>query len=614
MITSRREIALGSAVALASLAVVLTEILSLFGALNQPALLVSWVVVTFAAAFVVRRLGSGILPQRADSSRIPIDGAEALLLAAIGTVLVVVALTAIVAAPNTFDSMTYHLSRVAHWHRNHSVAFYATGIPRQLYQVPGAEYLVAQVYVLFDGDRWVNTVQWWALLGSAFGVSSIAERLGAGRQGQLVAALACVTLPMAVLQGSSTQNDLVAALWMVCTVTFGARLAASWSLPSTLLTGASLGLALLTKATASLFLAPFAPAILVAAYRRRDRRSWSALAGVAALALFMCLPHLLRTHELFGHPLGPLSEAGHAYSFLVETVSPKTVVSGAVRNLGLQAASSSDTFNRWLEGSIRATHRALDIDPDDPRTTWYGLSFTIKQASRDEDAAGNPVHVLLLLVVVAGLLVSPNRHRRLLLYAAALAAGFLLFSALLKWMPWHTRLQLPLLVLATPLIGARLPRRGSRVVALTLAATLVAAASGPLLHHQRRPLLPPGSIWQTVRAQQYFAGYPSVQQSYLEALRILEEELRCADVGLALGPDDYEYPLWALAGEVDGQPIRFTHVAVSNASARLQDPLRVPCAVLLSAGRDEERLTVGGEDFAVNYDLGALRVLMPARR
>jgi len=611
MTTSRREIALGSAVALASVAVVLTEILSLFGALHRTALLVSWVVVTFAAGFVVRRLRSRILLQRADSPRIPIDVADALLLAAIGTVLVLIAVTAIVAAPNTFDSMTYHLSRVAHWHRNHSVAFYATSIPRQLYQVPGAEYLVAQVYVLFDGDRFVNMVQWWALLGSALGVSSIAERLGARRRGQLLAALACVTLPMAVLQGSSTQNDMVASLWMVCTLIFVARLVDSWSLTSTLLTGASLGLALLTKATAPLFLAPLAPAILVAAYRRRDRRSWLALGGVAALAVFMCLPHLLRTHELFGHPLGPLSRPGAAYSFLIEPVTPKTVISGAVRNFGLQAASSSGTFNRWLEGSIRATLGALDIDPDDPRTTWTGQSFAIKQASRDEDAAGNPVHLLLLLAVVAGLLVSPNRHRRLLLYSAALAAGLLLFSALVTWMPWHTRLQLPLLVLATPLIGARLPRRGSRVVALTLAVVLVAAASGPLLYNQRRPLLPPGSIGQTVRAQQYFAGHPSVQQSYLEALRILEEELRCVDVGLWLGPNDYEYPLWALAGEVGGQPMRFTHVTVSNASARLQDPLLVPCAVLLSAGREQERLTVGGEDFEVAYDLGALRVLRP---
>lgn len=612
MTASRREIALASAVVTAGVAVALTEGLSLVAALQRPALVWAWAALAVSAGFVARRFGSRIGPPSAGLPRNPIDGVEAFLLTGTCTVLAVVALTAIVAVPNTFDSMTYHLGRVAHWRANHGVAFYATGIPRQLYQAPGAEYLVAQLYVLFDGDRWVNMVQWSALVGSALGVSSIAGRLGADRKGQLLAALACVTLPMAVLQGSSTQNDLVATLWVVCSVVFGSRLAASWRLPAALLTGTSLGLALLTKATTAVFLAPFAALIPIVVYRHSGRRSWPALAFTAAIMVLLPLPHLLRTQEIFGHPLGPMREAGGDYGYLAETVSPGAVASGALRNLGLQAASSSAALNSWLETSIRAAHGALGIDPDDPRTTWGNLSFGISQAPRDEDAAGNPVHLLLLLVIVAGLLGAPKGRPRLLFYTAALFGGFLLFSATLKWTPWHTRLQLPLLVLATPLIGARLPHRGVRVTAVALAIAFVAAASPALLRNQRRPLLPPSSILQTSPSEQYFAGHPSVRQSYLEALRILEQEVRCADVGLAFGPDDYEYPLWALAGEVDGQPIRFTHVAVLNASARLRDPAPAPCAVLLSAWREERRLAIDGVGFEVAYDLGALRVLIPA--
>ena len=56
---------------------------------------------------------------------------------------VVVALTgaiALFAVPITWDSMTYHLARVAHWAQDHTVAFYPTHVVRQLYPPPWAEY------------------------------------------------------------------------------------------------------------------------------------------------------------------------------------------------------------------------------------------------------------------------------------------------------------------------------------------------------------------------------------------------------------------------------------------------------------------------------------------
>ncbi|MCS7249274.1 MAG: hypothetical protein NZ840_13700, partial [Anaerolineales bacterium] len=44
-------------------------------------------------------------------------------------------------------------------------------------------------------------------IGAALGVSSIAEQLGAGVWGQLFAAVLSASIPMGILQGSSTQND-----------------------------------------------------------------------------------------------------------------------------------------------------------------------------------------------------------------------------------------------------------------------------------------------------------------------------------------------------------------------------------------------------------------------
>jgi cobalt/nickel transport system permease protein len=54
-------------------------------------------------------------------------------------------------APSNWDSMTYHLSRVAHWLQHGSVEAYETGIYRQVLYAPGAEYLVLLLQALFFG-------------------------------------------------------------------------------------------------------------------------------------------------------------------------------------------------------------------------------------------------------------------------------------------------------------------------------------------------------------------------------------------------------------------------------------------------------------------------------
>src|SRR4029453_2950809 len=89
----------------------------------------------------------------------------------------VTAFIALAAAPNTWDSMTYHLTRVMHWEQERSLHFYATNIQRQLHLTPGAEYVILHLHLLSGGDRLANLPQWFASLGSLFVVSPFAAPL-----------------------------------------------------------------------------------------------------------------------------------------------------------------------------------------------------------------------------------------------------------------------------------------------------------------------------------------------------------------------------------------------------------------------------------------------------
>src|SRR5207248_1366671 len=78
------------------------------------------------------------------------------------------------------------------------------------------------------------------------------------RRGQSLAAVFAATLPIAILEASSAQNDLVLSLWLLVFVHFALRaFSGKAGLAGWLLAGASLGLAVLTKPSALLIAFPF---------------------------------------------------------------------------------------------------------------------------------------------------------------------------------------------------------------------------------------------------------------------------------------------------------------------------------------------------------------------
>ncbi|MHC5831404.1 MAG: glycosyltransferase family 39 protein, partial [Nostoc sp.] len=100
--------------------------------------------------------------------------------------------------------------------QNHTVAHYPTSYTPQLYQNPWSEFVILHFQILSGGDYFANLVQWFSMIGCIIGVSLIARQLGADLRGQVFSAVVTATIPMGILQASSTQNDYVIAFWVVC--------------------------------------------------------------------------------------------------------------------------------------------------------------------------------------------------------------------------------------------------------------------------------------------------------------------------------------------------------------------------------------------------------------
>src|SRR4029077_7792169 len=128
--------------------------------------------------------------------------------------------------------------------QNASLAPYPTHILRQLYLQPGAEFVLLHLQLLSGGDRLAGVVQWASMVGVLIGVSLIANDLGARRPGALCACLFAASLPIGVLESTSTQNDYVVAFWLVCVMAFALRMNRSSVLASGWASAAAFGASL----------------------------------------------------------------------------------------------------------------------------------------------------------------------------------------------------------------------------------------------------------------------------------------------------------------------------------------------------------------------------------
>jgi len=550
-----------------------TECLGYFHLLTAGGLVLCW----GAATTVVLLSNFKLKKQWRTWGGYPFSALESGLIGGVALICLATFLTAIISPPNNWDSMIYHMSRVLHWLQNRSVDHYPTHILRQIEMNPWAEFAITTFQSLSGGDRFANLVQWFSMMGSLVGTSLIAAQLGGNRRSQLFAAVVTATVPMGILQASSTQNDYVVAFWLVCLAWAGLHFMKQRELKWAGVIGAAIGLAVLSKGTAYFYAFPFIVWFTAFAVRRLAPRqvAFSALCIVVPFILLNA-PHYQRNYKVFSNPLTSGED-----SYTIENISAGTLFSNLLRNTAMQLSSPSDNLNKWIGEGVEKLHECLHIDLNDPKTTWADMKFSIVGGNlmRNEDYSGNFLHVLLAFSVLLTLIIGASFRKveaAVLFYTCAVAAGFLLYCLVLKWQPWGNRLMLPLLVLGAPVTGVVVGKCWkSELVICTALALLMAAlpwafsnSTRPLVHVSGRsgvtfPLL-------TVdRNLLYFASNRrqgvNLYKQYVNIARDIRQK-KATRIGLVLSGGSWEYPLWMLIKQWNPAVVRIEQVEVGNQS------------------------------------------------
>lgn len=604
-----RDSVLLAYLAMLAFALIGTEILSIVDYITYSGVFLYWgIVLSFLVSglYIKNRREVNSLTFRKRIKKIKEDATkfDVFFISILLFILGVTFLTAILSPPNNFDSMTYHMARVAHWIQQHNVDFFPTSIPRQNFAMPLAEYVILHIQILSRSDLYANLVQWISFCISILGVSLIVKVLQGSKYAQSFSGLLAATIPMAILQSSSTQNDLVVSALCLSFTYYLIRFARTLVWKDAVFSSWAMGLALLTKGTAYLFCAGvglgIAFGIMIHKKRGHRRKILLLLVLIVVGALSINSGFYIRNFDLYGLPLSPENNR-----ITVDSLSLITIYTNAIRNFAIHLVTPSAQINN---GIIKAVEFLLGDYLNFPASTFENSTFRI-QYLINEDYAGNIFHVALLPLGMFYFIFRNNDvESNYLHFVIGLSLSAFLFITLIKWQPWVSRLHTPLFLLSVPLIGLGIDRISTKKYLSVFIAVILFIytlpflflnstrpwipffedgsfphtnsfkrffSNRPKLYNQLSTVLSPfykgRSILHTDRHKLYFMSQYDYYWDYVGAMKLVNE-IKPAEIGLCMDSNDWEYPFWVFTGQHaknDGPHI--FHVDVNNPSGHLDN-------------------------------------------
>jgi hypothetical protein len=465
-------------------------------------------------------------------TRVRVDRAVAALGAVVALSFAYELFLALTVPPNNGDSLTYRLSRAAAWLQHGGVYWIPSPhTERQNEFPPNAELEQLYTFVFLRGDGAAALTQLAAALSLVVAVAGIARRLGYSHSASAFAGLLFATLAEVALQSSSTQNDLVTASFVAC--------AAYFVRTSPALAGAALGLALGTKVSAWFALPVLGVLALVTVPRRALAATlgW-ALAGALAFAGPFVALNLAHTGKPFGHAYEQqVFRPDVTFGGTVSTVARVTY-----RFVDLSGYRISDRLRQPLERRGEDVFGALHIDPNPPESSGFPFAFALNERAHEDHSFFGPLGILLLVpLALVFSFAWPLRRTSAAQGVHGLALPlFVVVLALTFRFSDEARYLVVAVALTAPLAAAIY-----RLRVLALAAAVLAVVSLALVH-ARNELKPTGlgertAAWRLPRAEAMSLDVPS-RAPFLEAVE--RDVPHGAPLGRALGPSDWDYPLF----------------------------------------------------------------------
>jgi hypothetical protein len=551
-------------------ATALTTLLSAFQAVTRTGLAVglgAFLVCAIAFWWHRDRPGLGIDPGIRAIRQIVGDPFVAAFLVFVAVALIYELVLVLTVPANNWDSLTYHLARVAAWTQHHGVYWVDNAPTDRINEFqPVAEQQILFLFVATGKGALFALPQFVAQLAIMVSIYGSARRLEFSAPAAACAALLFTTFTVVALEATTSQNDLVAASLPATATT----LLLGNGPVTAVLAGVAVGLGLGVKLTTALVV----PVLAVLALR--SGRSRALLAGLGTIAAFFALAiwgfvlNIVHTGHVLGHGGGRIDETTSpsfpgsgitliricfrlldltGFTFHLLVVATGAGAACAVGLLVARRRRGGSLLDKHLIPTVlvlftpvlvlgAANHIHELINAARPGT----LGPPNRLVNEDYSAFG-PIDGLALVAAAALTGISAarrGRDKRTLVLAATLPLYVIVLALTSKYNPWLSRFLIVPAAITAPLLARLFGRKGlsfaiAGVAVLSLAITLESNHLKPLHSAFGRP-------WNLTQSDAVKLNWKPEAGIALDALNRQVPSRAC--IGAALGSNEPSYLIY----------------------------------------------------------------------
>lgn len=536
-----------------------TEILSYFNFINRPSIVLVNIIFFTVVLFICNKKIVVLLKNFLQK--------HSIYFYIIFVILGLTFLQGFLSAPNTTDSMVYHLPRVMYWVQEHTL--YQDIIRNDHdFMAPFGEYLLLHLYLIFNSDKLLFLSQWLAFAITIVLSFIIAKQIEISDRVANYIAVLVASSPIAVMQSSSTQTDMVTTVLLMFSVYFALNFLKSPSLMNCLLFSVSIGFGIATKATFILFaIIPFG-ILLINILRERKQYFIVGLLSLLVIGIIQ-FRFLNQNLRIYGNFSGQNVLEGESV-YLNEFINSSAILSNVIRNIFMHLPVP--VAPQVIQNSIVSLHRIIGIDLNDSRTTYFDTKFSISSVIfPQEDIVGNPIHLVIIFLAGFFLILKRGKSRiinpEVYIYILAVFS-FIVFSMILKWQPFHSRLQFPFFVIGSiSAIAILSDYQKIRFILNYLLSVSIILAFILIILNVSRPYISYGLFYEAIksfkpslvsipeafytkpRKQQYFNARFYWYEPYKRIIENLKKQSLNTNTITFKLMDGYEYPLWLFIKE-----------------------------------------------------------------
>lgn len=510
---------------------------------------------------------------------------------------------ALITVPYNWDSMTYHLSRIAHWTQNKSVAHYAANDVRQLTSPVLAEFINLHVYILcHKQDTFFNLVQNISFVTNASLVYFITKKIANERVINWLSVLLFVSMPIAFSEALTTQVDHFSTMWLLMFVYFILDIIDSkhkltitkQNITYVIVLSCCIGYGYLAKPSIMFGVLFFAIWLLGVCICRKDKvKDILGLILIAVVIIsVIIMPEIMRNIVTFNAISDPIAGSRQ----LIGTLKPHYMFINGLKNYAMNIPNMYIDCADIVETGVFWLAYKLGVNINDPTIAEDGKVFYLHEVRRYGcDTAINPVIGFFTIFVIIHYLIYVFKRKKYTvkdMYSMVSVSLFLVFCCFLRWEPFVTRYMLSYLALLCPVIAIwvsqiRKVNCRSGVIAIIIFLCSI-ELMGLFDYHIGKYI---SQNQKDNKVEKYFEGRDG-EFAYIDLINLINQK-NYKNIGLYIGGDTYEYPIWAQCKE----GIRFENICVKNNSSRYADESFIPEAIVVINNSEDEVKNYNGYEF-----------------